>query len=104
MAFEEAAHVLGPQNIIVPIENGGNSLGKFIFIHRKYLKRTNEKNKKTKKKIGKPGTLFFFFLGLTSARGGADVSNEQDTRVAGRGSGRGAWAGRGTWAGRGAWI
>ena len=47
------------------------------------------KNKK-KKKIGKPGTLFFFFLGLTSARGGADVSNEQDTRV---GSGRvgGAW-------------
>ena len=38
--------------------------------------------------------LFFFFLGLTSARGGADVSNEQDTRVAGRvGSGRvgGAW-------------
>ena len=47
MAFEEAAHVLGPQKIVVPIENGGNSLGKFTFIHRKIpekdkLEKTND--------------------------------------------------------------
>ena len=39
MAFEEAAHVLGPQNVVVPIENGGNSLRKFAFIHRKILEK-----------------------------------------------------------------
>ena len=39
------------------------------------------------KKMGKP--VPFFFLGLTSARGRADVSNSQNTRVAWRvGSGR----------------
>ena len=84
MAFEESAHVLGPQNIIVLIENGGNSLGKFIFIHRKYLKRTNEKKKKKRVSLF---SFFFFF----STR--VDVSSSQNTRVAWRvgsrvGSGR----------------
>ena len=33
MAFEEAAYVLDPQNIVVPIKNNGNSLGKLCVIH-----------------------------------------------------------------------
>jgi hypothetical protein len=33
MAFEEAAYVLDPQNIVVPIKNSDNSLGKLCVIH-----------------------------------------------------------------------
>ena len=47
------------------------------------------KTKNKKKLVSLVLFFFFFFLGLTSARGGADVSNAQDTRVAARvGSGR----------------
>ena len=59
MAFEGVAHVLGSKDVVVSIENSGNSHEKFSFIHwnwfkKKYLKKTTRENTI----MG----IFFFFL------------------------------------------
>ena len=67
MAFEGVTHVLGSKDVVVPIENSGNSHEMFSFIHWNWLKKKiPEKDNKRKHNNG----YFFFFL-VTRA----DVSN-----------------------------
>jgi hypothetical protein len=81
---------LGSHDIVVPIKNSGNSLGKFKFIHWKWIKNYGKYLKKTTRENTIMGIfllllLFFTFLflfkkkklRLTSARGRPNASRSQ---------------------------